>query len=112
MHALGLQSSHFTTDKDTGSRAVIAIEVAVELVNQDCGTSRSFEMCLEGVLRLGLYLHHKELVGLFRTTAEEGGETVFPLAAHKVTGPQWSECARGGAAVKATRGDALLFYRC
>ncbi|BDA51130.1 probable prolyl 4-hydroxylase 7 [Coccomyxa sp. Obi] len=47
---------------------------------------------------------------MYLTTAEEGGETVFPLAAHKVTGPQWSECARGGAAVKATRGDALLFY--
>ena len=42
----------------------------------------------------------------------EGGETVFPLAANRVSGPQWSECARGGAAVKARRGDALLFYRC
>ena len=48
---------------------------------------------------------------LYRTTPEEGGETVFPLAANRVTGPQWSECARGGAAVKARRGDALLFYR-
>ena len=47
-----------------------------------------------------------------RTTPEEGGETVFPLAANRVSGPQWSECAKGGAAVKARRGDALLFYRC
>ena len=46
-----------------------------------------------------------------RTTPEEGGETVFPLAANRVSGPQWSECAKGGAAVKARRGDALLFYR-
>ncbi len=37
---------------------------------------------------------------------------MFPLAANRVSGPQWSECARGGAAVKARRGDALLFYRC
>ena len=36
---------------------------------------------------------------------------MFPLAANRVSGPQWSECARGGAAVKARRGDALLFYR-
>ena len=47
-----------------------------------------------------------------RTTPEEGGETVFPLAENKVSGPGWSECARGGAAVKTTKGDALLFYRC
>ena len=37
---------------------------------------------------------------------------MFPLAANRVSGPQWSECAKGGAAVKAGRGDALLFYRC
>ena len=37
---------------------------------------------------------------------------MFPLAANRVSGPQWSECAKGGAAVKARRGDALLFYRC
>ena len=41
----------------------------------------------------------------------EGGETVFPLAQNRVSGLQWSECARGGAAVKARRGDSLLFYR-
>ena len=36
---------------------------------------------------------------------------MFPLAENKVSGPEWSECARGGAAVKTTKGDALLFYR-
>jgi hypothetical protein len=30
----------------------------------------------------------------YRTTPEEGGETVFPSAETKVTGPQWSDCAR------------------
>ena len=45
------------------------------------------------------------------TTPEEGGETVFPQAGSPaVTGPQWSDCARKGLAVKAVRGNALLFY--
>ena len=30
----------------------------------------------------------------------------------QVSGEEWSECARGGNAVKAVKGDALLFYRC
>ena len=30
----------------------------------------------------------------FRSTPLEGGETVFPKAATKVSGPEWSECAR------------------
>jgi hypothetical protein len=30
----------------------------------------------------------------------------------QVSGEEWSECARGGNAVKAVRGDALLFFRC
>lgn len=47
---------------------------------------------------------------MYLTTPEEGGETVFPRAEKKVEGPQWSECAKKGLAVKATRGDALLFY--
>lgn len=46
-----------------------------------------------------------------RTTVEEGGETVFPNAADKVTGPEWSECAKAGLAVKTRKGDALFFYR-
>lgn len=47
---------------------------------------------------------------MYLTTPEEGGETVFPSATRKVSGPQWSECAREGFAVKPRRGDALLFY--
>ena len=47
---------------------------------------------------------------MYLTTPEEGGETVFPSASRKVSGPQWSECAREGFAVKPRRGDALLFY--
>lgn len=48
---------------------------------------------------------------LCSTTVEEGGETVFPNAQTKVTGPEWSECAKQGLAVKTKRGDALLFFR-
>ena len=44
------------------------------------------------------------------TSAEEGGETVFPQADKKVTGKDWSSCAKKGLAVKSHRGDALLFY--
>ncbi len=48
----------------------------------------------------------------YLTTPEEGGETVFPDAEHKVTGSQWSECARKGLAVKPFKGDAIMFYGC
>jgi prolyl 4-hydroxylase len=41
---------------------------------------------------------------------DEGGETVFPNADKKSTGPEWSDCAKRGLAVKAFKGDALLFY--
>lgn len=44
------------------------------------------------------------------TTPTEGGETVFPNAADKSTGPEWSKCAQQGLAVKAYKGDALMFY--
>lgn len=47
---------------------------------------------------------------MYLTTPEEGGETVFPHADRKVTGPEWSECAKQGLAVKARRGDALMFF--
>ena len=49
---------------------------------------------------------------MYLTTVEEGGETVFPNAAEKVQGDEWSDCAKRGLAVKTTRGDALLFFRC
>ncbi len=61
---------------------------------------------------MGRFMFLDRRIAVRRTTPEEGGETVFPLAANRVSGPQWSECAKGGAAVKARRGDALLFYRC
>lgn len=48
---------------------------------------------------------------MYLTTVEEGGETVFPNSAEKVTGNQWSDCAKRGLAVKTQRGDALLFFR-
>jgi prolyl 4-hydroxylase len=47
---------------------------------------------------------------MYLTTPDEGGETVFPNAAEKTTGPEWSECARKGLAVKTYRGDAIMFY--
>ena len=37
---------------------------------------------------------------------------MFPQAATRVSGPEWSECASKGLAVKTRKGDALLFYRC
>lgn len=47
---------------------------------------------------------------MYLTTPEEGGETVFPNADRKVTGPGWSDCAKRGLAVKAKKGDAIMFY--
>eukprot|EP01026_Neomeris_dumetosa_P079404 TRINITY_DN86746_c0_g1_i4.p1 TRINITY_DN86746_c0_g1~~TRINITY_DN86746_c0_g1_i4.p1 ORF type:complete len:349 (-),score=30.08 TRINITY_DN86746_c0_g1_i4:213-1193(-) len=47
---------------------------------------------------------------MYLSTPEEGGETVFPSAAQRVYGDEWSTCARKGYAVKATKGDALMFY--
>jgi prolyl 4-hydroxylase len=48
---------------------------------------------------------------MYLTTPDEGGETVFPDAEHKVSGEGWSECALKGLANKAIRGDAIMFYR-
>ena len=47
---------------------------------------------------------------MYLSTAEEGGETVFPNAEIKTQGPEWSECAKKGLAVKAFKGDAVMFY--
>ncbi|KAK9797418.1 hypothetical protein WJX73_008984 [Symbiochloris irregularis] len=47
---------------------------------------------------------------MYLTTVDEGGETVFPEAETKVVGPEWSDCAKRGLAVKAHKGDALLFF--
>lgn len=35
---------------------------------------------------------------------------MFPLGKPAVTGPGWSDCARKGFALKATRGDAVFFW--
>lgn len=47
---------------------------------------------------------------MYLSTPEEGGETVFPDAKTKVTGDEWSDCARQGFAVKPFKGDAIMFY--
>lgn len=47
---------------------------------------------------------------MYLSTVEEGGETVFPGGDKKVTGDEWSECAKAGLAVKPYKGDALFFY--
>lgn len=47
---------------------------------------------------------------MYLSNVEEGGETVFPAAEHKVSGPGWSDCAQKGMAVKPRKGDATLFY--
>lgn len=48
---------------------------------------------------------------IYLTTVDEGGETFFPASDDKVTGDEWSDCAKRGLAVKTQKGDALLFYR-
>lgn len=47
---------------------------------------------------------------MYLSTPEEGGETVFPEAEHKVQGDHWSDCAKAGMALKVYKGDALMFY--
>jgi prolyl 4-hydroxylase len=47
---------------------------------------------------------------MYLSTVLEGGETVFPRAERKVSGPEWSECALRGNAVKAVKGNAVMFY--
>ncbi|GBF89340.1 prolyl 4-hydroxylase-like protein [Raphidocelis subcapitata] len=47
---------------------------------------------------------------MYLSTPEEGGETVFPDAEFKSSGPGLSDCARKGLANKPVKGDALLFY--
>lgn len=47
---------------------------------------------------------------MYLATPEDGGETVFPNADRKVSGPGWSDCARKGFAVHPRKGDAVLFF--
>lgn len=47
---------------------------------------------------------------MYLSTPEEGGETCFPYAESKVSGPGWSNCALQGLSVKAIKGNAVLFH--
>eukprot|EP00775_Hariotina_reticulata_P002059 gene2059-2379_t len=47
---------------------------------------------------------------MYLSTPEEGGETVFPYAEEKVSGPGWSQCALLGLAHHPHKGDAIMFY--
>lgn len=47
---------------------------------------------------------------MYLSTPEEGGETVFPNAGNRVSGPGWSECAKKGLAYHPVQGDGLLFF--
>lgn len=50
---------------------------------------------------------------MYLTTVEEGGETIFPNAEHKIhvpVGAPVSACASKGMSVKAIKGDAVMFF--
>lgn len=50
---------------------------------------------------------------MYLTTPEKGGETVFPRVKapqSQLDDPSFSECAKQGLAVKARKGDAVLFF--
>ncbi|WCJ20861.1 2-oxoglutarate (2OG) and Fe(II)-dependent oxygenase superfamily protein [Euphorbia peplus] len=57
--------------------------------------------------------HRIATVLMYLSSVEKGGETIFPNAAGQASQPKddsWSDCARGGYAVKPRKGDALLFF--
>ena len=47
---------------------------------------------------------------MYLSTPEEGGETTFPHAEARSSGPGWSDCALQGLSVKAVKGNAILFF--
>ncbi|KAL2528776.1 putative prolyl 4-hydroxylase 7 [Forsythia ovata] len=57
--------------------------------------------------------HRVATVLMYLSNIEKGGETVFPNSeANEIQpkGSDWSDCAKGGYAVKPQKGDALLFF--
>eukprot|EP00775_Hariotina_reticulata_P001675 gene1675-2018_t len=89
-HQEGLQVLHYTN----GQKYEPHMDYFHDAYNQ------RVEMGGQRVLTMLMYL----------STPDEGGETVFPDAEHKVSGPGWSECALKGLAHKPKKGDALMFY--
>ncbi|KAJ0981623.1 hypothetical protein J5N97_009878 [Dioscorea zingiberensis] len=57
--------------------------------------------------------HRIATVLMYLSNVAKGGETIFPNSEGKLTQPKddtWSDCAKNGYAVKAEKGDALLFF--
>ncbi|KAG6578605.1 putative prolyl 4-hydroxylase 7, partial [Cucurbita argyrosperma subsp. sororia] len=56
--------------------------------------------------------HRIATVLMYLSNVEKGGETIFPNSAFESQekDDSWSDCARKGYAVKAQKGDALLFF--
>ncbi|KMT17166.1 hypothetical protein BVRB_2g040760 [Beta vulgaris subsp. vulgaris] len=57
--------------------------------------------------------HRIATVLMYLSNVEKGGETIFPNSEGKLQQPKndsWSDCAKGGYAVRPYKGDALLFF--
>ncbi|KAF5739655.1 hypothetical protein HS088_TW12G00864 [Tripterygium wilfordii] len=57
--------------------------------------------------------HRVATVLMYLSNVDKGGETIFPNSEEKLSQSKddsWSDCAKSGYAVKAKKGDALLFF--